>query len=189
MVSEIRNNQASSLFLSYKSASLEISGTSTRVQADGPQSLVADSVSLRSTSFSMRTYNGSLQLQDVADGGYEKLRDYVTSLLKDQGINTKIATNDTTIDLDTIDPAQARELISDDGFFGVQQTSDRIFKLAIGIAGGDTSRIDAIKEGIDKGFSEAKKAFGNWLPDISYDTYDAVMEKLDNWVAESKAVA
>lgn len=189
MVSEIKNNQSNSILLSYKSASLEISGSSTRVQADGSQSLVADSVSLRSTSISLRTYNGSLQLQDVADGGYQKLRDYVTSLLKDQGLNTKIATEDTTIDLDTIDPNQAQELISEDGYFGVKQTSERIFKLAIGIAGGDTSRIDAIKEGIDKGFSEAKKAFGDWLPDISYDTYDAVMEKLDNWVAESKAVA
>jgi hypothetical protein len=189
MVNEIRNNQASSVLFSSKSASLDISGVSSKVQTDGSQSLVADSVSLRSTSISMQTYNGSLQLQDVADGGYEKLRNYVTSLLKDQGLNTKIATDDATIDLETIDPDQARALIGEDGYFGVEQTSDRIFKFAVGIAAGDASRIDAIREGIDQGFAEAKKAFGDWLPDISYATYDAVMGKLDNWVAESKAVA
>ena len=71
----------------------------------------------------------------------------------------------------------------------MEQTSDRIFQFATGIAGGDTSRIEAIKEGITRGFAEAKEAFGGWLPDISYDTYDAVMKKLDDWVAESNVVA
>ena len=77
----------------------------------------------------------------------------------------------------TLTPGEAQKLVSDDGYFGVQKTSDRIFQFAIGIAGGDPSRIDAIKEGINKGFAEAKKAFGDWLPDISYQTYDAVMSK------------
>ena len=79
--------------------------------------------------------------------------------------------------------------ISDDGYFGVDQTSERIFQFAVAIAGGDTSRIDAIKEGIDKGFAGAKKVLGNWLPQISYDTYDAVMNKLDKWVADAQEVA
>jgi len=101
----------------------------------------------------------------------------------------KIAIGGSEIDLAAVTPKEAQELVSEDGYFGVEQTSERIVQFAVGIAGGDPSRIDAIKEGIDKGFAEAKKAFGDWLPDISYDTYDAVMTKLDEWVAGSKAVA
>jgi hypothetical protein len=188
MINEIKNIQASSALLHSKDARIDKTAASS-VRSGATQSMVTDSVSLRSTSFTVQTYNGSLQLQDLAEGGYDTLRDYVVSLLKEQGVNTKIAANDTTLDLQTITPQQASELISDEGYFGVQQTSERIFQLAVGIAGGDLSRIDAIKEGIDKGFAAAKKALGDWLPDISYDTYDAVMEKLDNWVENSKAAA
>jgi hypothetical protein len=34
---------------------------------------------------------------------------------------------------------------------------------------------------VENGFQEALDAFGGRLPDISYDTYDAVMKKLDDW--------
>jgi hypothetical protein len=117
------------------------------------------------------------------------LQKLVAKLLKEQGIDTKIAIGETETDIAAISPEEAQELVSDDGYFGVKQTSERIFQFAVGIAGGDPSRIEAIKEGIDKGFAEAKEAFGGWLPDISFDTYDAVMKKLDDWVAESGAVA
>ena len=189
MVNEISYNKANSSYYSYKSLNVDISSTSTVLSADGSQSTTTESVNLRSESTSALTYNGSMQLQDAIDSGYDKLRSLVANLLQKQGVNTKIATNDGEINLETINAEQAQSLISEDGYFGVEQTSERIFQFAIGIAGGDTSRIAAIKEGIDKGFAEAKKAFGDWLPDISYNTYDAVMEKLDNWVAESKAVA
>ena len=80
-----------------------------------------------------------MQLQDIAESGYDKLRAWVANLLQEQGINTKIATGDGEIDISEIDPQQAQDLISEDGYFGVKQTSERIFQLAIGIAGGDTS--------------------------------------------------
>lgn len=71
-----------------------------------------------------------------------------------------------------------------------QRTNIRtFFQLAMGIAGGVTSRINAIKEGIKKGFADIKKAFGDWLPDISSKTYDKAIEKLDHWVAKTTAVA
>lgn len=37
------------------------------------------------------------------------------------------------------------------------------------------------------GFSEAEKAFGGTQPQISYDTYDAIVEKLDAWATGNKA--
>lgn len=189
MVNEISSNTANSSLFFYKNLQVDISSASSILAPDGRKTATTESVTLHSESTSALTYSGSMQLRDVYGSGFEKLRALVANLLQEQGINTKIAMNDGEIDLNAIDRGQAQDLTSEDGYFGVEQTSERIFQFAMGIAGGDTSRIDAIKEGIDKGFAEAKNAFGDWLPDISYETYDAVMEKLDNWVAKSKTVA
>jgi hypothetical protein len=102
-------------------------------------------------------------------------------MFKEQGIDYKIATDNSEIDISTVTPEEAQELIADDGYFGVEKTSERIFKFAVGMAGGDPAKIDAIREGVKNGFQEALDAFGGQLPDISYDTYDTVMNKLDDW--------
>lgn len=128
------------------------------------------------------TYESSLTIQtgDVQDQ-FNLLRGLVTNMLKEQGIDFKVANGDQEIDISKISREEAIELIADDGYFGVEQTSDRIVDFAIALAGSDISRLDAIKEGVEKGFNEALEAFGGWLPDISHDTYDAVMSKLDTW--------
>ena len=177
------NPQYNSLLVHQRS-SVDVATVST--SKDG-QTTTADTISLRSESSMTVTYSGAMQLNSGDDARFGMLRDLVVNLLQEQGINTKIAIGDNEINLAAVTPEEAQELVSEDGYFGVEQTSERIFQFAVGIAGGDPSRIDAIKEGIDKGFAEAKKAFGDWLPDISYDTYDAVMQKLDKWVAEGKA--
>lgn len=148
----------------------------------------SDAVSLGSKSALALTYTSDVNITERAGNSYGMLQNLVANLLKEQGIDTQILTGDTSLDIASISPEDAQELIADDGYFGVEQTSDRIFHFAVGVAGGDPSRIDAIREGIDNGFSEALEAFGGWLPDISYATYDTVMEKLDNWVSESAMV-
>ena len=188
MVTNISHNQIRSTRIAYQSTSLDLSVASSS-NTNGEQTATADTVNLRSESTLAVTYSGSKQLHADAEAKYSMLRNLVANLLHEQGINTKIAIGDNAIDLTAVTPEEAQELVSDDGYFGVEQTSERIVQFAVGIAGGDPSRIDAIKEGINKGFAEAKKAFGDWLPDISYDTYDAVMTKLDEWVAGSKVVA
>jgi hypothetical protein len=74
-----------------------------------------------------------------------------------------------------------QDLIAEDGYFGVEQTSDRIFETAVALAGNDPEKLEQIRAGIDKGFEMAAQALGGTLPDISTRTYDAVMEKLDAW--------
>ena len=149
--------------------------------------LLTDKVDLQGGSDIAPTYSASMSVDMSQGDKYDMLRGLVANLLKEQGIDTKISMGDTEVDLAGITQDEAAELVSDDGYFGVDKTSERIFQLAVGIAGGDPSRIDAIKEGVDKGFQDALDAFDGWLPDISYDTYDAVMEKLDKWVADSQS--
>ena len=141
-----------------------------------------DSVTINYQQEVTTTYSSSLTIQ-TGDGQdqYNLLRGLVTNMLKEQGIDFKVANGDQEIDISGISQEEAVDLIADDGYFGVDQTSDRIVDFAIAIAGGDPSRLDAIKEGVEKGFNEALEAFNGWLPDISYDTYDAVMNKLDAW--------
>lgn len=187
MVNTISNTQIQTIS-TFQSSKLDASIVSKSTE-DGFQTNVSDTISLRSESTLSVTYSGTMQMNASDTARFGMLQKLVANLLKEQGIDTKIATGDNEIDIAAITPEEAQELVSDDGYFGVKQTSDRIFQFAVGIAGGDPSRIDAIKEGINQGFAEAKQAFGDWLPDISYQTYDAVMNKLDGWVAESKAVA
>lgn len=143
-----------------------------------------DQVTFSYSSESVATYNSSMVVKGLETDAYELLRSHVFDVFEKQGLDTKISTDNSEIDLETLSPDEAQELVAEDGYFGVEKTADRIFKFAVGIAGGDTSRLDVIKQGIDKGFQEALDAFGGWLPDISYDTYDTVMAKLDDWVAE-----
>ncbi len=145
---------------------------------------IMDKVSLHNDPVSSPTLDPT-RPQLAEDTKYGIFKKLVTDLLKDQGAEIVIRDRDADIDFETLTPEEAEDLVDDDGYFGIEQTSERIFKLAIGIAGGDPTRIDAIKEGIERGFQDALDAFGGSLPDISYDTRDAVMEKLDQWVTES----
>ncbi|MBU1567408.1 MAG: hypothetical protein KJ630_17510 [Proteobacteria bacterium] len=150
-------------------------------------SLSTDQVSLSYSSESVVTYDSSMTLQGNRGDGFDLLRGLILNIFKEQGVDYKIAAGETEIDISKITPEEAQDLVADYGYFGVEKTSQRIFDLAVGIAGGDPARIDAIRTGVEKGFQEAFKAMGNWLPDISYDTYDAVMQKLDDWAGVGKS--
>ena len=140
-----------------------------------------DKITLNSKPQKPVTYNVSGKTE-VTESNFTVLRDLVINLLKQQGITTQIASGDmTTINLQDITPEQAQELISEDGYWGVDQTSDRIVDFAISFAGDDQEKLEEIKANISKGFEMASNALGGTLPEISQNTYDAVMEKIDSW--------
>ena len=89
----------------------------------------------------------------------------------------------------TVDPAtkaQAQADIAEDGYWGVNQTSDRIIDFAKALTGGDPDKIEDMRAAFEKGFKKAGKTWGGDLPDISQRTYDAVMEKFDQMAEEAK---
>lgn len=155
--------------------------------------LATDKVSLSYSSDSVTTYDSSMSLSGIHNDGFDLLRGLIMNIFKEQGLSLNIPVENgdngvEEINLSEITPEEADKLIADDGYFGVEQTSKRIVDFAIGVAGGDPARIDTIKAGVEQGFNEAKKAFGDWLPDISYTTYDTVMDKLDAWVKDATGV-
>ncbi len=107
-------------------------------------------------------------------------------MLEEQGIDYMVATGSSEIDISTLSQEEAQELVAEDGYFGIEKTSQRIVDFAISAAGGDPERLDAIKEGVMNGFHEAEEVFGGSLPEISHATLDSVMEKLDAWAAEAQ---
>ena len=79
------------------------------------------------------------------------------------------------------DIAKAQADIAEDVYWGVNKTSDRLVSMAIALAGGDTDKADELKNAITKGFKKATAAWGEKLPQLCQDTYDAAMKKMDDW--------
>lgn len=90
-----------------------------------------------------------------------------------------LAKGDFTVTADV--KAQAQADIAEDGYWGVEQTSDRILDFAKALSGGDASKADELLKAFKKGYQEATGSWGKDLPEISKKTYDAVVEKFESW--------
>lgn len=84
----------------------------------------------------------------------------------------------------SVDPSvvtQAQKDIADDGYWGVEQTSERMVSMAKALSNGDPEKADKMIAAIKKGYEQASKAWGDKLPDICQKTIDAACSKLDSW--------
>ena len=88
-----------------------------------------------------------------------------------------LAKGDFTVDAAT--KAQAQEDISENGYWGVKQTSERILDFAKALAGDDPEKLEQMRSAFEKGYKQAEKTWGGELPEISKNTFDAVMKGFD----------
>lgn len=79
---------------------------------------------------------------------------------------------------------ELKQLISEDGFFGVDNTANRIADFVINGAGNDVDKLKEGLDGIKKGFEQAEKMWGEKLPQISQDTMDAAIKKVTDRIDE-----
>ena len=127
------------------------------------------------------------KLKADAEQRTSQLRSLVEKMMTKQGVAigtadsmwSFLATGNFTVDEAT--RAQAQADIADDGYWGVDQTSDRILDFAKALSGNDPEKADLLLDAFKKGFKEATKSWGQDLPDISQRTYDAVVEKFNKW--------
>lgn len=127
------------------------------------------------------------KLKADAEERTSQLRSLVEKMMTKQGVAigtadsmwSFLAKGDFTVDEAT--KAQAQADIADDGYWGVDQTSDRILDFAKALSGNDPEKADLLLDAFKKGFKEATKSWGQDLPDISQRTYDAVVEKFNKW--------
>ena len=133
------------------------------------------------------------KLKADTDARVSQLRSLVEKMFTKQGQKVKdndsmwsmLASGNFTVDAETAAAAKAE--ISEDGYWGVNQTSDRIFEMAKALSGGDDAKMDKMLSAFKKGFQEATKSWGRSLPDISQKTYDAVLEKFKNYKSDVEA--
>ena len=81
---------------------------------------------------------------------------------------------------------EAKDLVSENGFFGVTQTSNRVSNFVLNFAGNDLELLQKGREGIVQGFDEAKKMFGGELPEISYKTQERTLALIDEKIKSLK---
>ncbi|MCR5399633.1 MAG: hypothetical protein K6E68_08910 [Lachnospiraceae bacterium] len=131
------------------------------------------------------------QLKADAEERTAQLKSLVERLIAGQGnalgkaddIWSFLRSGDFTVDAET--KAQAQADIAEDGYWGVEKTSDRILEFAKALTGGDPSKAEEMREAFKEGYKQATKTWGDKLPDISKQTYDAAMKKFDEWAASA----
>lgn len=132
------------------------------------------------------------RLKADADSRTSQLKSLVEKMMSQQGLKIGeaddmwkfLASGDYTVTPEV--KAQAQADIAEDGYWGVEQTSDRIIEFAKALVGDDPDKAESMRAAFEKGFKAATKSWGKELPDISQKTYDAVMKKFDDWAGITK---
>lgn len=124
-------------------------------------------------------YSTQLLLEKQFGVKLSDIRAKVLEIFRSQGMDST--------EIEQLSPADAQAQISVDGYWGVEQTSARIVDFARAAAGSDPNRLEALKAAIQKGFEAAKEVFGGTLPDISQQTLERALARLDDWAAEQPA--
>lgn len=133
------------------------------------------------------------QMKADAEARQNQLMDIVRQTMKGQG--NALATADDVwkflasgnFTVSEAARAKAQEDISENGYWGVKQTSDRILEFAKALAGDDPSKAESLFAAFKKGFEQATGTWGKELPKLCQDTYKAVEEKFQAWINEGKS--
>ncbi|MCR5655053.1 MAG: hypothetical protein K6G07_05370 [Lachnospiraceae bacterium] len=133
------------------------------------------------------------QLKADAQARIDQMTSLVQKMFGDQGqaiglsddMWKKLANGEFEVDEAT--RAEARASIAEDGYWGVAQTSQRMFDFAMALTGGDADKMEEMRGAFEKGFKMATGTWGKELPEISQKTYDATQKLFDDYAASIKA--
>ncbi|RAZ24710.1 hypothetical protein [Campylobacter hyointestinalis] len=137
--------------------------------------------SQQSLSISSNNTAAQSSLMDILSGASEKGKEFISSMALLSGYSGK--------DISSMDQNELKDLVSEDGFFGIKQTSERIANFVISGAGDDVNKLQKGFEGMKRGFEEASKLWGGKLPDISNQTIDKAIQKVASRIEELGANA
>jgi len=133
------------------------------------------------------------QLKEDQEARYNQFMDLVRKMITgqtntyaktDENIWQILASGNFTVDAET--KAQAQADISEDGYWGVKQTSQRLFDFASALAGDDVDKMKKMQEAMEKGFKLAASEWGRDLPDISNDTLSAANKLFEDYYASKE---
>ncbi len=90
--------------------------------------------------------------------------------------------------VDSATRAQAQKDISEDGYYGVKQTSQRLFDFAQALAGDDVDKMKEMQKAMEKGFKQATKTWGKELPSICKETINAANKLFEDYYNSKSSV-
>ena len=128
------------------------------------------------------------QLKADAEARTAQLQSLVEKMISKQGqtLGTAddmwsfLAKGNLKADPETI--AQAKKDVAADGYWGAEQTSERILSFAKALSGDDPYKAEELLNAFKKGYKEATKTWGGELPSLCSDTYDLVEKKFNEWM-------
>ena len=92
------------------------------------------------------------------------------------------------VKVDAATRAQAQKDISEDGYYGVKQTSQRLFDFASALAGDDVDKMKEMQNAMEKGFKQATKTWGRELPAICKETMNAANKLFEDYYSSEEQV-
>ena len=136
-------------------------------------------------------------LKDDLNNQMSRFTNMMTQMFQKQGISANLsqgndfwrfmASGNYSVDANT--KAEAQAAISEDGYWGVSKTSQRIFDFAHALAGDDPEKMKEMQAAVEKGFKQAEEAWGGSLPSICGDTHAAIGKLFDDFYAKNGATA
>ena len=136
------------------------------------------------------------KLKADAEERTASLRSLVEKMMTKQGMTiaksgaldfengTNLAEIFKNLEVDEETRLQAQKDTAEDGYWGAEQTSERILSFAKALAGDDPKLAQDMLKAIEKGFGEAAKAWGEDLPELSQNTMKMTFEKVNKWIEE-----
>ena len=92
------------------------------------------------------------------------------------------------VTVDAATKAQAQKEISEDGYWGVKKTSQRLFDFASALAGDDVDKMKEMQKAMEKGFKQATKTWGRELPAICKETMNAANKLFEDYYSSKEQV-
>lgn len=186
-ISNQTNTYAAYKSTEQKAAATETEGKQTEVSAvyePSAESEKTDTVTAKQKNEAIIS-----RLKADAEARTQQLQQLVQQMISKQGnaygqandMWKFLASGNFTVDAQT--KAQAQADIAEDGYWGVKQTSERIFDFAKALSGGDMDKMKEMQAAFEKGFKQATKTWGKELPQISQDTRSAVNKLFEDFYA------
>ena len=186
-ISNQTNTYAAYKSTEQKAAATETEGKQTEVSAvyePSAESEKTDTVTAKQKNEAIIS-----RLKADAEARTQQLQQLVQQMISKQGnaygqandMWKFLASGNFTVDART--KAQAQADIAEDGYWGVKQTSERIFDFAKALSGGDLDKMKEMQAALEKGFKQATKTWGKELPQISQDTRSAVNKLFEDFYA------
>ncbi len=199
-VTEVTNNIATTYASSINPSSVEEKKKDNEVQEKAQAAAVYEKSDEKQASSSQNTDRTKIIKQMQADvaARQQQLLDIVQKMMGKQAKAYGIANSENDEDsiwkflakgdftVDAATKAQAEADIAEDGYWGVQQTSERILDFAKTLAGDDPEKLEKMRAAFEKGYAQAEKTWGGELPDISKRTFDAVMKGFDELTGKTE---